>query len=72
MALFCRRSFSRNDEVSQGANVSLSFKNESYARALNGVLMASGLQGKLDGSTLLVGTTVSAKSFGRKYQKCSD
>ena len=58
-----------NDEVSQGANVSLSFKNESYARALNGVLMASGLQGKLDGRTLLVGTTVSAKSFGPQISK---
>ena len=33
----------------QGALVSMAFRDESYARALNGVLLSSGLQGKLDG-----------------------
>ncbi|WP_370586525.1 type II secretion system protein GspD [Synechococcus sp. ROS8604] len=49
--------------------VSMSFHRESYARALNGVLLASGYQGKLDGRTLLVGTAVSAKTFGPQVSK---
>ncbi|QNI86440.1 type IV pilus assembly protein PilQ [Synechococcus sp. PROS-7-1] len=56
--------------VSGGGNpVSMSFQNESYARALNGVLLASGLQGKLDGRTLMVGSAVSAKTFGPQVSK---
>lgn len=49
--------------------VSISFKNESYARALNGVLLASGLQGKLDGRTLLVGNAAATKTFGPQMSK---
>ena len=49
--------------------VTMGFRNERYDRALNGVLMASGLQGRLDGNTLLVGTAVSAKSFGPQMSK---
>ena len=49
--------------------VSMAFRNERYDRALNSVLMASGLQGRLDGRTLLVGTAVSAKSFGPQMSK---
>ena len=49
--------------------VSMSFQSESYARALNGVLLASGYQGKLDGRTLLVGSAVSAKTFGPQVSK---
>jgi type IV pilus assembly protein PilQ len=49
--------------------VSIAFQNESYARALNGVLLASGLQGKLDGRTLMVGPNVSAKTFGPQMSK---
>jgi type IV pilus assembly protein PilQ len=52
-----------------GRPVSIAFQNESYARALNGVLLASGLQGKLDGRTLLVGSAVSAKTFGPQVSK---
>ncbi len=52
-----------------GRPVSMAFQNESYARALNGVLLASGLQGKLDGRTLLVGSAVSAKTFGPQVSK---
>lgn len=51
------------------SGVTMSFRGESYARALNSVLMASGLQGKLDGRTLLVGTAVSAKGFGPQMSK---
>ena len=49
--------------------VTMAFKSERYDRALNSVLMASGLQGRLDGGTLLVGTAVSAKSFGPQMSK---
>ena len=49
--------------------VTMAFKNERYDRALNSVLMASGLQGRLDGGTLLVGTAVSTKSLGPKMSK---
>lgn len=50
-------------------SVSIAFQKESYARALNGVLLASGLQGKLDGRTLMVGSKVSAKTFGPQTSK---
>ena len=49
--------------------VTMAFRNERFDRALNSVLMASGLQGRLDGATLLVGTAVSAKSFGPQMSK---
>ena len=49
--------------------VSIAFQNESYARALNGVLLASGLQGKLDGRTLLVGSTAATKTFAPQMSK---
>ena len=56
-------------EGPQGGTVSMVFQNESYARALNGVLMASGLQGKLDGRTLLVGKAAATKTFGPQMSK---
>ncbi len=49
--------------------VSIAFQDESYARALNGILLASGLQGKLSGRTLMVGSAVSAKTFGPQISK---
>ena len=49
--------------------VTMAFKSERYDRALNSVLMASGLEGRLDGNTLLVGQAVSAKSFGPQMSK---
>lgn len=54
---------------SADAGVTMSFRGESYAKALNSVLMASGLQGKLDGRTLLVGESVSSKTFGPQMSK---
>merc|ERR1712091_394389 len=47
----------------------MAFVNESYSRALNGILLASGLQGKLDGRMLLVGTSISSKTFGPQVSK---
>ena len=55
--------------ASEGSDVTMAFRGESYAKALNSVLMASGLQGKLDGRTLLVGTSVSSKTFGPQMSK---
>lgn len=49
--------------------VTMAFRGERFDRALNSVLMASGLQAKLDGTTLLIGTTVSAKTFGPQMSK---
>ena len=54
---------------SSGRPVSMAFVNESYSRALNGILLASGLQGKLDGRMLLVGTSISSKTFGPQVSK---
>ena len=47
----------------------MDFRDERYANALHSVLMASGLQGKLDGRTLLVGTSVSSKTFAPQMSK---
>ena len=49
--------------------VTMAFRGERFDRALNSVLMASGLEGKLDGRTLLIGTEVSAKTFGPQMSK---
>ena len=49
--------------------VTLSFKNESYGRALSGILLASELQAKLEGSTLFVGPSVFSKTFGPQMTK---
>ena len=47
----------------------MAFRDERFDRALNSVLLSSGLQARLDGRTLLVGTAVSAKSFGPQMSK---
>ncbi|MGB7563451.1 MAG: hypothetical protein WBM08_01740, partial [Prochlorococcaceae cyanobacterium] len=49
--------------------VSIAFRGESYARAVNSVLLASGLQGKLEGSMIFAGPNVSGKSFGSQISK---
>ena len=63
------QSTTADTEGSFGRPVSMAFRDERFDRALNSVLMASGLQGKLDGRTLLVGTTVAAKTFGPQMSK---
>ena len=55
--------------VQGGRPVTMAFRNESYARALNSVLMAAGLQGKKDGNTILVGANVLGKGFGAQISK---
>ena len=51
------------------SGVTMSFRDERFDRALNSVLLASGLQAKLDGRTLMVGTSVSSKTFGPQMSK---
>ena len=51
------------------AGVTIAFRQERFDRALNSVLLASGLQAKLDGRTLMVGTSVSSKTFGPQMSK---
>ena len=55
--------------ASDSRAVTLAFKDETFERALNSVLIASGLQGKLSGRTLLVGTAISSKTFGPQMSK---
>jgi type IV pilus assembly protein PilQ len=49
--------------------VTISFRNESYAKALNSVLLSAGLQGKRDGNMILAGPNVLGKSFGAQMSK---
>ncbi|WP_226397431.1 general secretion pathway protein GspD [Synechococcus sp. MU1650] len=49
--------------------VSLAFKDEPFGRALNSVLLASGLQAKLEGRTLLVGETLESSGLGPQMSK---
>lgn len=60
---------SNSSQSDAARNVTMSFRGESFDRALNSVLMASGLQAKLDGRTLLVGESVSGKTFGPQISK---
>ena len=57
------------DPGSADSGITMSFRGESYAKALNSLLMASGLQAKLDGRTLLVGTSVLSKTYGPQMSK---
>lgn len=52
-----------------GSPVTLSFKNESFERAFNSVILSSGLQGKLDGKTIIIGENIATKSFSSKISK---
>nr|WP_115125734.1 type II and III secretion system protein [Synechococcus sp. GEYO] len=65
-----------NDSNSNGGEsgddprlVTMTFSEETYQRALNSLLMASGLQAKLEGRTLMVGLSVSDKTFGPQMSK---
>ena len=60
---------SNSSQPAAPRNVTMSFRGERFDRALNSVLMASGLQAKLDGRTLLVGDSVSGKTFGPQISK---
>ncbi|MFM2079908.1 MAG: hypothetical protein RLZZ219_590 [Cyanobacteriota bacterium] len=49
--------------------VTIAFRNESYSRALNSVLLSAGLQGKREGNMILAGPNVLGKSFGPQASK---
>ena len=49
--------------------ISISFRRESYGRAINSALLAAGLQGKRDGNTIFAGPNVLGKSFGAQLSK---
>jgi len=49
--------------------VSIAFVNENYARAINAVLLASGLTAKLEGNLLIAGLNVGSKGFGSRLSK---
>ncbi len=49
--------------------ISISFRRESFDRAINSTLLAAGLQGKRDGNTIFAGPNVLAKSFGAQLSK---
>ena len=52
-----------------GRSVTLAFVNEPFSRAFNAVLLASGLNAKLEGSLLIVGQNVASKTFGSRLSK---
>jgi type IV pilus assembly protein PilQ len=49
--------------------VTVAFRNESYERAFNFVLLTSGLQARKEGNTILVGPSVLSKSIGAQLSK---
>ena len=52
-----------------GRPVTISFRDESFSRALNSVLLAAGLQGKREGNMIFAGPNVLGKSFGPQMSK---
>ncbi len=56
-------------DASRGRSVTIAFRNESYSRALNSVLMAAGLQGKREGNMIFVGSNVGGQGFGPQLSK---
>ena len=60
---------SKNTDRGHSNLVSLVFKNEPYGRAINSILLSSGLQGRLDGRTLLVGKELQNSSFAPQMSK---
>jgi type IV pilus assembly protein PilQ len=56
-------------DSSQGAPVSISFHGEKFSRAFNSVLLAAGLQAKLEGNLIVVGPNVLGQSFGTQLSK---
>lgn len=63
------RSGNQSPASGQDALVSLAFRGESYSRAVNSVLLAAGLQGRLEGRMLMVGPSVLGKTFGAQLSK---
>ena len=58
-----------SEESQKSELVSLSFKDESFGRAINSILFSSGLQARLDGRTLLVGENLQNSGFSPQMSK---
>jgi type IV pilus assembly protein PilQ len=58
-----------NSGTTNDRNVTISFVNEDYSRAVNAVLLASGLSAKLEGNLLIAGSNVASKGFGARLSK---
>ena len=60
-----------NDELQniKGPKVTLTFKDEEFAKAFNSILLASGLQAKKEGNLIMVGSNVLGKSFKPQLSK---
>ena len=58
-----------SEESQKSELVSLSFKDESFGRAINSILFSSGLQARLDGRTLLVGENLQKSGFAPQMSK---
>ena len=54
---------------SAASTVSLSFKNATYSKAFNSLLLSAGLQGRMEGDLLFVGPSVMGKTFGVQISK---
>ena len=59
----------QGDESKNNRKLSISFKGESYARALNTALLAAGLQGRKEGNLIFAGPNVLGKTFGVQLSK---
>ena len=60
---------SATPQASRGRSVTIAFRNESYSRALNSVLLAAGLQGRREGRMIFVGSNVGGQGFGPQLSK---
>ena len=56
-------------DAPRGRSVTIAFRDESYSRALNSVLIAAGLQGKREGNMIFVGSNVGGQGFGPQLSK---
>jgi type IV pilus assembly protein PilQ len=59
----------RTDKGFAPCPVTVSFKNETFERAFNFVLFTSGLQARVDGTTVFVGPNVLVRSLGYQVSK---
>ena len=58
-----------NPSLAGPRTVSISFRDESYSRALNSTLLAAGFQGKKEGNMIFAGPNVMTKGFGAQISK---
>jgi len=62
-------SASSDGQEAEAKSITVSFRNENFARAFNFVLLSAGLQAKVEGRTILVGPNILSKSIGSQLSK---